>query len=255
MKASRASAKSMGSLSPSECPGRVEKADGQPLRWANGCKSPPHAAEQTGAGDPAMLLCSVRRVLFNPGRLNSGSAGRLHSISDYATRRTVVSLVEDRMKPRTRNALLAIILLLSGVFVLARVLVLTIEAEYATHAEAESKGAVAKGWIPPFVPSSSTDIREVHDLDTNWQWLRFEAPAADLHAAVRLLRPLSVAEARERGWGVPRRIPGWPPKVDGPSSSARSALHFYHDPSPAPGARCLAIAWATERAPAYAWSC
>jgi hypothetical protein len=41
------------------------------------------------------------------------------------------------------------------------------ESAYATHADAVADDAILRGWIPPFVPESAREIREIHDLDTN----------------------------------------------------------------------------------------
>ena len=47
------------------------------------------------------------------------------------------------------------------------------ESSYASFAEAQRSGAVEKGWIPTWIPSSATDIREIHDIDTNESMLSF----------------------------------------------------------------------------------
>lgn len=49
----------------------------------------------------------------------------------------------------------------------------TIETYYPTLLEAKRAGAVEKGWIPPGLPSSSRDIHERHDLDSNRGWIKF----------------------------------------------------------------------------------
>jgi hypothetical protein len=43
----------------------------------------------------------------------------------------------------------------------------TFEKHYADRREAEKDGAVVRGWLPDWLPSSATDIREIHNLDTN----------------------------------------------------------------------------------------
>ena len=48
----------------------------------------------------------------------------------------------------------------------------TLEVSYATLAEAQAAGAVARGWLPP----SAISIREVHNLDTNHFMVRFTLP-------------------------------------------------------------------------------
>jgi hypothetical protein len=52
----------------------------------------------------------------------------------------------------------------------------TLDASYASMAEAVSKEAVAKGWIPEWLPEDAANIREVHNLDTNTSALAFDIP-------------------------------------------------------------------------------
>jgi hypothetical protein len=47
------------------------------------------------------------------------------------------------------------------------------ETSYSSLDEAKRKGAVDKGWIPVWLPTSATDIRELHDIDTNESMLAF----------------------------------------------------------------------------------
>lgn len=72
-----------------------------------------------------------------------------------------------------------------------------VEEAYPTWADAERAGAVERGWIPTFVPSSARDIRESHDLDSNRQTLRFTARSSDVRAMVEELRPVSIENERE----------------------------------------------------------
>lgn len=69
-----------------------------------------------------------------------------------------------------------------------------IEVKYGSFGEAVEAGAVERGWIPDFLPSSSTQIRDVHDLDTNEGWLRFEYASEDREALVGRLIPASTSE-------------------------------------------------------------
>ena len=55
-----------------------------------------------------------------------------------------------------------------------------VEESYSTWAEADRSGAVARGWIPPFIPTNARDIRDSHDLDSNRQTLRFVARLVDV---------------------------------------------------------------------------
>jgi hypothetical protein len=53
-------------------------------------------------------------------------------------------------------------------------------AHYSIWQEAVKDGATTRGWIPSFLPNSSTNISEIHDLDTNAGAFCFFAPASDL---------------------------------------------------------------------------
>jgi hypothetical protein len=126
-------------------------------------------------------------------------------------------------------------------------------ASYATYADAERAGAVARGWLPSFMPRSATDIREVHDLDTNAQWLRFRVPAGDTSVATGAA-PLPMIEARRSARKPPSAIGRWLPELrDPPLVTPRASVRAYRHLGPGPGARCIALD--TRQNEAYAWSC
>ena len=58
------------------------------------------------------------------------------------------------------------------------------EASFSTYADAKSRGALERGWLPEFLPDSATEIREEHDIDSNELWVtfnfgeEFQAPAS-----------------------------------------------------------------------------
>lgn len=52
----------------------------------------------------------------------------------------------------------------------------TVEESYASYAEAQAAGAVARGWVPEWLPPSASSIREAHNLDTNHFMVRFVVP-------------------------------------------------------------------------------
>lgn len=47
----------------------------------------------------------------------------------------------------------------------------------------------AQSWIPDFMPASSRNIREGHDLDTNNQWMRFEFDSTDYQKVLEACPP------------------------------------------------------------------
>lgn len=53
---------------------------------------------------------------------------------------------------------------------------LVMDSSYATKQEAVDAEMIAKGWIPAWVPEEATDLREVHDLDSNVSALAFSKP-------------------------------------------------------------------------------
>jgi hypothetical protein len=50
------------------------------------------------------------------------------------------------------------------------------ENSYSSFAEAQSSGAITRGWVPEWLPPTSKDIREVHDIDTNRLMVSFVFP-------------------------------------------------------------------------------
>jgi hypothetical protein len=43
----------------------------------------------------------------------------------------------------------------------------TFESHYSDRQEAQRDGVFERGWLPDWLPASATDIREIHNLDTN----------------------------------------------------------------------------------------
>jgi hypothetical protein len=127
-------------------------------------------------------------------------------------------------------------------------------ATYATYADAIAAGAQRRGWLPPFVPTTATDIREVHNLDTNQQWLRFRVPVGDTSVGIGATR-ISIDEAASRGDKPPPAMDDWLPELRKPPIvTRRSAIQAYrHLHLRQLGARCVAVAPADGLA--YAWTC
>ena len=55
---------------------------------------------------------------------------------------------------------------------------MVMDSSFDTLQEALDSDRVNKGWIPGWVPQAATDLREVHDLDSNTSALAFTKPAA-----------------------------------------------------------------------------
>jgi hypothetical protein len=99
---------------------------------------------------------------------------------------------------------------------------------YATYEVMVVDGAMARGWIPAFVPPSATDFEECHNLDTNASWLRFSVPK---EALPNIKAQLSVV-GRDAVM-FPKYPPGewrvrWPHELtEGGSESVRYSIHTY----------------------------
>ena len=52
----------------------------------------------------------------------------------------------------------------------------TTDASYTSTAEAIRSGVLGKGWIPEWLPKDATDIREVHNIDSNVSELSMAVP-------------------------------------------------------------------------------
>ncbi len=50
------------------------------------------------------------------------------------------------------------------------------DAAFTTYQEALASGAMEQGWVPVWVPREATEIREVHNIDTNESALSFVLP-------------------------------------------------------------------------------
>lgn len=67
---------------------------------------------------------------------------------------------------------------------------LVVESRYARLVDAVDAGERERGWLPDFVPSSAFDLREMHDLKSNWSWGTFSYRNEDLEK----LRAILVAQ-------------------------------------------------------------
>ena len=86
-------------------------------------------------------------------------------------------------------------------------------SRYPTLLAAEEQGAISRGWIPDFLPPSSREIVEAHDLDTNEVWGRFEFAAHDLGPFLDRIRALEVDMVGDERIRAPRGAAWWPPEL------------------------------------------
>jgi hypothetical protein len=138
---------------------------------------------------------------------------------------------------------ISVLLLLVGGVICALKYVAALEQPskfYSTYQDAKQDGAVTRGWIPSFVPTSAFQIHEKHDLDSNAHWLKFRFPPADGKAIVARATKLDRGQSRS-----PRSRPNaswW--QVEG-----NSRLEIYQLPV---DGGYLAVDWTQSEA--YYWN-
>ena len=107
------------------------------------------------------------------------------------------------------------------------------ESAFANVKEARSSGAVARGWVPNDLPESPTDLRELHDLDTNEVWGTFRFPTSERALAITLAR---VETSTINGHSVRSpRANWWPEKLSGNLNGGvleKDGFEVYATPAP-----------------------
>jgi hypothetical protein len=101
---------------------------------------------------------------------------------------------------------------------------LDMDAEYATYAAAKEDGAILRGWLPDFVPTSATDIRESHNLDSNEHWLTFRFDSNDRAEIVAGLETSNPNFPRDNST---QRRSWWPDDLRREYTSTDSRYEFY----------------------------
>jgi hypothetical protein len=154
-----------------------------------------------------------------------------------------------RLKRLARIAVAACVVAAATCLAIEALLYEDFYATYATFADAERDGAVARGWFPAFVPRSATDITEAHNIDTNNQWVRFRAPPDALEAMAATLEVADASRLRP-----PRRHPPihgtWPRVLTG---TVPGTLGTYRTPRGIGGRFCVAVDRGASTA--YVWDC
>lgn len=86
------------------------------------------------------------------------------------------------------------------------------EAKYSSQIEAAKAGAMDQGWIPRWLPEEASNIREVHNLDSNESLMSFTLPAQHQWAPPAACQPAEAAQlpapAFERNW-APKKLDGY----------------------------------------------
>ena len=85
-----------------------------------------------------------------------------------------------------------------------------LESSYSNYNEVVEDDAIRRGWIPFFLPKSASNIREVHDLDTNEVWLVFNLDPKDAEAMAKSCTSIPLTEIVYPS----QPLPWWPEKLD-----------------------------------------
>jgi hypothetical protein len=95
------------------------------------------------------------------------------------------------------------------------------EISYSDLNAADADGAIERGWIPEWVPSTSVHLQEAHDLDTNQSALSLQFSEKEQWTVPPSCKPI----ARDEVPGPPFRPGRWPSDV--PASSMATHRHVY----------------------------
>ena len=120
---------------------------------------------------------------------------------------------------------------------------------FATIQEAQTAGAVDRGWVPAGLPPGTTDLRDGH-VPEGTHWGRFSFPPSQGNA----LRPLLGAEiaGEPPPCDPPRRFEWWPRLLRTPidvTKAHETGLHLY---TARDGTRIFAVNW--NQGQGYYWS-
>lgn len=61
---------------------------------------------------------------------------------------------------------------------------------YPTYEAAIKDGSLERGWLPKIIPSSSSEIHEQHNIDSNEVWISFNLPASEKEKITNNLKKL-----------------------------------------------------------------
>ena len=122
---------------------------------------------------------------------------------------------------------------------------------FATLAEARQAGAIAQGWIPDGLPSSSHDIREAHLPGTRQRWGIINFSQAEADSLRALLNADEISLDGQRA-DAPGRIEWWPIVLRGDLQGDRIAATGIRGYRSKDGQLLFAVNWNQGRA--YYWA-
>jgi hypothetical protein len=127
------------------------------------------------------------------------------------------------------------------------------ESSYVSIGDAVKDGAVARGWVPSFLPVSSRNIHIAGDLSPSRVWCSFEFAPADSDRLQKPLKDLDIFPPQLQNVPGPAN-PWWPPFLEGQLDlkkihDAGLQLYLVEEPATAStkAVELFAIDWANGR--------
>ena len=103
------------------------------------------------------------------------------------------------------------------------------ESSYSSMAEARRVGALDRGWLPDILPDAATNLREIHNIDTNQTWCAFELAPSETARLRGSMVPVKVSDLPEKTLRTPG-VRWWPSVLQGTLDQAaidRAGLKLY----------------------------
>ena len=128
------------------------------------------------------------------------------------------------------------------------------ESLYGSITDADRAGAIDRGWIPDYLPQTSRNIHEVHNLSPSREWCAFEFSPADSEKLRKNLKSITVLTPSVRHVPSPD-VSWWPPMLKGDLDTERvhkAGFDIYEIVEPATqvtkSVKLFAIDWTKGRA-------
>jgi hypothetical protein len=101
---------------------------------------------------------------------------------------------------------------------------------YPTRQEAVADGAIDRGWVPKWLPPSATDIREVHNIDSNATLMTFRFERTDLSRMVSDCESTTGMPHELPAGDIASSVPWWPEFLNAQSTSALPQGQYFRCP-------------------------
>src|SRR4030095_13345526 len=107
------------------------------------------------------------------------------------------------------------------------------ESHYATLSAATKDGAVDRGWIPDLLNVNASEIRELHNLDTNEVWGACQFPKSEKPFTSDVPEAAAADVVQANVFFRSPRIGWWPEALDAPldiDQLSRAGFKMFTDP-------------------------